>query len=158
MRGNGHAQPGKAPCRTGNAEKRRQKKDSLALYGLPKAHKISHIKKISLPRYPPTLRRPRETPRGPARGVVYKNRAILWERGAPLPLAPGCSPRRPAGGDTSNSGGFCCKGGCFTQFRFPLQKEKGRGTMSTTPHGLPLCLLAGWRKGFFHATKLRLVA
>ena len=28
--------------------------------------------------------------------------------------------------------GFVVKGGYFTQCRFPLQKEKGRGTMSTT--------------------------
>ena len=55
------------------------------MYGRPKVRKISHIKKISLPRYPPTLWRPRETHRRPAWGVLYKNRAILWERRAPPP-------------------------------------------------------------------------
>ena len=29
--------------------------------------------------------------------------------------------------------------------------------MSTTPHGLPLCLLGGWRKGFSYATMKRRV-
>ena len=41
--------------------------------------------------------------------------------------------------------------------RRELTKKKGRGTMSTTPHGLPLCLLAGWRKGFSYATMKRRV-
>lgn len=59
------------------------KKDSLALYGLPEVCKNERIKKISLPRYPPTLRRPKKAHRGPVGGVMYKNRAILWERGSP---------------------------------------------------------------------------
>ena len=71
-----------APKTSKNADR---KKDSLALYGLPKVRKISHIKKISLPRYPPTLWRPKKAHRGPAWGVLYKNRAILWERRAPPP-------------------------------------------------------------------------
>lgn len=65
------------------------KKDSLALYGLPEVCKNERIKKISLPRYPPTLRRPKKAHRGPVGGVMYKNRAILRERGPPYLLAPG---------------------------------------------------------------------
>lgn len=38
----------------------------------------------------------------------------------PLPLAAGWLPRGPAWGRFSNSGGFCCKGGCFTRCRFYL--------------------------------------
>ena len=121
------------------------KKDSLALYGLPEAHKTRHIKKISLPRYPPTLRRPRETHRRPAWGVMYKNRAILRERGAPL----------PAGSWVITTGTGVGK--YFQLWRsdragepLPLQKEKGRGTMSTTPWGLPLCFgLAAGARAFF---------
>ena len=80
-----------------------------------------------------------------AKTVEHKKR--VRDSLPPLPLAAGWLPRGPAGGRFSNSGGLCCKGGYFTQCRFPLQKEKGRGTMSTTPWGLPLCfgLAAGAR-------------
>lgn len=71
------------------------------------------------------------------RGESVRNCGHKKARGSgftpPLPLAAGCLPRGPAWGRFSNSGGFCCKGGSFTRCRFPLQKEKGRGTMSTTP-------------------------
>ena len=73
--------PFAAPETPKNADR---KKDSLALYGLPEAHKTRRIKKISLPRYPPTLWRPRETHRGPAGG----------ER---APAALCCEPTDPAG-------------------------------------------------------------
>ncbi len=70
------------------------------------------------------------------RGESVRNRAhkkARWSGSTPpLPLMGEYPPRGPARGRFSNSGGFCCKGGCFTQCRFPLQKEKGRGTMSTT--------------------------
>lgn len=43
----------------------------------------------------------------------------LWaKKEPPLPLDAGELLWRPAGGRFSNSGGFCCKGGCFTQRRF----------------------------------------
>ena len=42
----------------------------------------------------------------------------VQKRVPPLPLAAGYLLRGPAWGRFSNSGGFCCKGGCFTQCRF----------------------------------------
>ena len=64
------------------------------------------------------------------------------------------TPQGPAGGSVSNSGGVIGQGEPL-----PLQKEKGRGTMSTTPWGLPLCFgLAAGARAFPYATKLRLDA
>ena len=59
------------------------KKDSLALYGLPKVCKTTHTKKISLPRYPPTLWRPRETHRGPVGGGISNSGGLIGQ-GEPL--------------------------------------------------------------------------
>ena len=72
--------PFAAPETPKNADR---KKDSLALYGLPEAHKTRRIKKISLPRYPPTLRRPRETHRRPAWGSVSNSGGVIGQ-GEPL--------------------------------------------------------------------------
>ena len=52
----GNREPSMLRCRFAAPETPKNadiKKDSLALYGLPEAHKTRRIKKISLPRYPP---------------------------------------------------------------------------------------------------------
>lgn len=114
-----------------------------------RAHKKDFVTTVS-----PTLWRPRETHQGPAGGVVYKNRAILWERGSPLPAGSWLITTGTGGGKHFQLWRSDRAGGTAS-----LAKGKGPWYNVHDPLGFALVLwLGGWRKGFSYATKLRLDA